>query len=145
MSDAADIQMVLNLYSDGASRRDFEQVLSTFVADSTWEVRDTPHRFVGHDQLREAFRMFTATTSYLVQMNAPAVIFVDGDRAHARSTIREIGRFSDRDELFDCVGTYHDDLVRTDEGWRFVKRSFETHGISSWAALPGGGKAIEPG
>jgi hypothetical protein len=93
MSDAAEIQQILNLYSDGASRRDFDRVIATFVEDSFWEV----------------------------------------------------GRYSDRDELFDCVGTYFDSLVRTAGGWRFIHRRFVTHGISSWPVLPGVASAIEPG
>jgi hypothetical protein len=145
MSDAAEIQQILNLYSDGASRRHFEQVIATFVEDSIWEVVDTPHRFEGTQAIMGAFRAFTATTSYLVQMNAPGVITVDGDKATARSTIREIGRYSDRDELFDCVGTYYDSFVRTSAGWRFTHRRFVTHGISSWPVLPGVASAIEPG
>lgn len=145
MNDKAEIQDILNLYSDGASRRDFDQVIATFVEDSIWEVADTPHRFVGATAIKGAFRAFTATTSYLVQMNAPGVITVDGDTATARSTIREVGRYSDRDELFDCVGTYYDSFVRTTEGWRFTHRRFVTHGISAWPVLPGVASAIEPG
>ncbi len=145
MGDKAEIQEILNIYSDGASRRDFDQVIATFVADSVWEVADTPHRFVGTEAIMGAFRAFTATTSYLVQMNAPGVITVDGDKATARSTIREVGRYSDRDELFDCVGTYFDSFVRTTDGWRFTHRRFVTHGISSWPVLPGVASAIEPG
>jgi ketosteroid isomerase-like protein len=145
VNDASEIQQILNLYSDGASRRDFDQVIATFAADLIWEVADTPHRFIGTEAIMGAFRAFTATTSYLVQMNSPAVIMVDGDKAAARSTIREVGRYSDRDELFDCVGTYFDSLVRTAEGWRFTHRRFVTHGISSWPVLPGVVSAIEPG
>jgi len=145
MSDAAEIQQILNIYSDGASRRDFDQVIATFVEDSIWEVADTPHHFVGTKAIMGAFQAFTATTSYLVQMNAPAVIMVDGDKATARSTIREIGRYSDRDEAFDCVGTYFDSFVRTSEGWRFTHRRFVTQGISSWPVLSGVARAIEPG
>ncbi len=78
MSDKAEIQEILNIYSDGASRRDFDQVIGTFVEDSIWEVADTPHRFEGTAAIMGAFRAFTATTSYLVQMNAPGVIMVDG-------------------------------------------------------------------
>ncbi len=145
MNDQAEIQQILNIYSDGASRRDFAQVIATFTKDAIWEVADTPHRFVGTTNILEAFRAFTATTSYLVQLNAPGVISVDGDKASARTTIREVGRYSDRDELFDCVGTYHDAFARTAEGWRFTHRRFETHGISSWPVLPGDSKAIDPG
>ncbi|RYG96181.1 MAG: nuclear transport factor 2 family protein, partial [Alphaproteobacteria bacterium] len=116
MSDREEIQQILNIYSDGASRRDFDQVIATFTADAIWEVADTPHRFVGTANIMEAFRAFTATTDYLVQLNAPGVIMADGDRATARTTIREVGRYSDRDELFDCVGTYHDAFVRTAGG-----------------------------
>src|SRR5262245_43456643 len=78
MSDEAEIQRILNICSDGASRRDFQQVLSVFVPEAVWEVAGTDHRFVGYDQLLEAFHTFTVTTHYLIQMNAPGVINVDG-------------------------------------------------------------------
>lgn len=144
MADEWDVQKILNLYSEGATRRDFDQVIATFTPDAVWEVEGTEHRFVGHDALLQAFRMFTASTHQLVQINAPAVISVEDDRATARSSIREVGRLRDRDVAFDCVGTYFDDLVRTPQGWRFTRRRFVTLGINSFDVHPGAAvKAID--
>ena len=61
---------------------------------------------------------------YLVQINAPAIIAVDGDTASARSLVRECAKFRDRPGLMDVVGQFVDELQRTPDGWRFAHRTF---------------------
>ena len=65
-----------------------------------------------------------APIEYLVQINAPAIIVVDGDTASARSLVRECAKFRDRPGLMDVVGQFNDELQRTPDGWRFAHRTF---------------------
>ena len=51
-----------------------------------------------------------APIEYLVQINAPAIIAVDGDTASARSLVRECAKFRDRPGLMDVVGQFNDEL-----------------------------------
>ena len=65
---------------------------------------------------------------YLVQINAPAIITVDGDSASARSLIRECAKFRGQAGLIDVVGQFNDELQRTPDGWRFAHRTFTIFG-----------------
>jgi len=68
-----------------------------------------------------------AALDLLVQMNAPAVVILDGDKATARSYIRETGRpKGTTNEWVEIVGYYDDRLIRTPQGWRFAHRTFTT-------------------
>jgi ketosteroid isomerase-like protein len=131
MSDEAAIQQTLNIYTEGASRSDWPQVMSTFLPDGVWEVPAQKARFEGHESVQAAMSAFTAQTEYWVQVNAPAIIKVSGDRAKARSVIRECGKFIGQDHLLEVLGYYDDDLVRTPDGWKFAHRIFNTTAMHS--------------
>jgi ketosteroid isomerase-like protein len=134
MLDEVAIQQTLNRYTDGASRADFQQVLSTFTPDAVMETGGM--RFEGHAAMEAAMAGHVAAFAYIVQLSAPALIQVVGDRATARSVIRECCKYADADELLEVVGTYSDELVRTADGWKIARRSFTQLGAHSVALLP---------
>jgi uncharacterized protein (TIGR02246 family) len=137
MSEISAIQQVLNRYTDGANRRDWAQVLDTFHTDGVWSVPGKGIELKGHAAIQPAMAGFVAQMDYFVQMNTPAVIEADGDRATARSTIRECGKFKGRDEAMEVLGSYSDELVRTPQGWKFARRTFKSDGIHRFALLEG--------
>ena len=132
--DVIAIQQVLNRCSEAASRGDFATVGTTYAEDGVW---DTP---VGCYEGREAALHGMSSTAalfdYIVQINAPGVIQVDGDRATARSVIKESGKYKGRNELLDVLGHFADTLVRTADGWKFKRRVFELQGMHSFPMLP---------
>ncbi len=130
------IQRTINTYSEGASRGDWDQVMSTFIPEGVWEVPVHGARFAGADEVRGGLIFFSAPMAYIVQTNSPALISVDGDKATARSVIRECGKFADRDEALEILGTYQDELVRTPDGWKFARRVFLLAGMHSFPLLP---------
>jgi ketosteroid isomerase-like protein len=129
MTDEYAIQETINLYTEGASRSDWAQVMSTFTPDGAWVVPAQNARFEGHEAMLAAMSGFASQTEYWVQINSPAIIHVDGDKATARSIIRESGRFKGADSILEVVGFYKDELVRTADGWKFKQRTFETAGM----------------
>jgi ketosteroid isomerase-like protein len=136
MLDEVAIQQTINRYSDAASRADWDRVLSTFTPDAGWEVPAFGAVYRGPDVIRAAMSAFVAQMAYFVQINAPAVISVDGDRASARSIIRECGKFADRDEALEIFGFYEDELVRTGpREWKFNRRVFHILGQHRFALL----------
>lgn len=137
MSEETAIQQVLNRYTDGCNRRDWDQVMATFTPDGLWEVPSQGARHEGHAAIRAAMSGFVQMMAYFVQTNSAAVIEVSGDQATARVTIRECGKFADRDEALEVLGYYEDDLVRTEEGWKFARRRFRSLGLHRFALLPG--------
>jgi hypothetical protein len=136
MNDEQAIQQTLNLYSTGASRGDWDQVLATFTADGVWEVPVHSVRFEGPEQILAGVKRFSDPMDYIVQSNSPAVIRVDGDRATADSVIRECGKIAGQDAALEILGHYVDTLVRTPGGWKFAKRVFELQGMHSFPLLP---------
>jgi hypothetical protein len=136
MLDEIAIQQTLNRYSEGASRADWQQVMSTFTLDATWEIAVLNARYQDHAVIQKVMSAFVAQMAWFVQINAPAIISVNGDKAVATSIIRECGKFADRDEALEILGRYCDDLVRTTEGWKFTRRVFHPMGQHRFALLP---------
>jgi hypothetical protein len=136
MIDEIAIQQTLNRYSEGASRADWKQVMATFTKDATWEIASLRARFQDHAVIQKAMSDFIGQMAYFVQVNSPAIIAVDGDKATARSIIRECGKFADRDEALEILGRYSDELIRTPEGWKFTRRVFEAIGQHRFRLLP---------
>jgi len=136
MTDEIAIQQVLNLYTEGAGRADWDQVLGTFAQGGVWEVPGVG-AFTGRAEIEPVMTAFVAQMAYFVQLNTPAVITVDGDTAKARCVIRECGKFKDRDEALEVLGFYSDDLIRTDHGWKFARRTWKLAGMQRFALLAG--------
>ena len=136
MLDEIAIQQTLNRYTEGACRRDWEQVMSTFTPDGTWEIPGLGARYDDHAVIRNVMASFVGQMAYFVQINSPAVISVTGDKATAHSIIRECGKFADRDEALEILGRYKDELIRTADGWKFTRRVFYAFGQHRFPLLP---------
>ncbi len=124
MLDKVEIQQTISLYHEGASTLDFDQLMATFLPDAIWEVPGMKISKQGLDDIRSTMSALMASVEYLVQINAPAVIVLDGDTAAARSLIRESAKFRNQPGLMDVVGQYRDTLQRTSDGWKFARRTF---------------------
>jgi ketosteroid isomerase-like protein len=132
MIDKVEIQETISLYHEGGSLGDFDQVLATFLPDGTWEVPAFEIRCQGHAEIRSTMEAMVEPIEYLVQINAPAIVVVDGDTASARSLIRECAKFR-KGALMDVVGQFSDELRRTSDGWKFARRTFTILGTHTSA------------
>ena len=68
---------------------------------------------------REALVAFAASVHGARHVVANPVVDIAGDTATVRAYI-----LLSHGEPLSVVGTYEDDVVRTDDGWRFAKRVF---------------------
>ena len=136
MSDEIAIQQTLNAYSYNASIGDLPAMVATFAADGVWEVPGIGALCTGHEEILAAASGITAAIEYMVQMNSPAIIEVSGDRATAKSIIRECGKYAGRQTCLEVLGLYSDELVRTADGWRFAKRTFTVRGMHDYETAP---------
>ena len=136
MSDEFAVQQTLNTYSYNASIGDLPAMVATFAPDGVWEVPGVGLSLSGHEAILAAASGITGTLEYMVQMNSPALIKVEGDRATARSIIRECGKYAGKDLNLEVLGTYEDELVRLPEGWRFARRRFSTKGMHDYTTAP---------
>jgi ketosteroid isomerase-like protein len=124
MIDEVAIQQTINRYSVAASKRDWDAIIATFAPDGIWELASSGRKFQGRAAIREAMLGTSSASEYNVQMNAPAAITVNGDRAMATSIIRESGKPVGSDQPFEFFGFYEDELVRTADGWKFARLTF---------------------
>ena len=136
MIDKVEIQETISLYHEGGSTADYDQLVATFLSDGIWEVPAMKIRSQGHDDIRSTVSAIMAPIEYLVQINAPAVVVVDGDKASARSLVRESAKLRDHPGLMDVVGQYRDELERTSDGWKFAHRTFTILGTHISAENP---------
>jgi uncharacterized protein (TIGR02246 family) len=137
MSDQEAIQQLINRYTDGCNRQDWPQVMATFTEDGIWEVQG--NAIQGHGHIQAAMAGFLTAMAYFTQSASASVIAVEGDRATARTTIRECGKFADRDEALEVLGFYADVIVRTAAGWQFARRTFTSFGLHRFPLSPGPG------
>jgi len=135
MIDKVEIQETISRYHEGGSTADYDQLVATFLPDGIWEVPALGILSSGIDDIRSTIATLMAPIDYLVQINAPAIIVVDGDTASARSLVRESAKYRDRSELMDVVGQYTDELQRTTDGWKFARRTFTVLGTHLSAAI----------
>ena len=131
MIDKLEIQETISVYHEGASKADYDQMMTTFLPDGIWEVPAMELRSQGIDDIRATMTELMAPIEYLTQINAPAIIAVDGDTASARSLIRECAKFRDRPGLMDVVGQFIDELRQTPAGWKFAHRTFTILGTQT--------------
>jgi hypothetical protein len=121
------IQETINRYSEGLGRRDWVQVASAFASDATWEVVGMPLKYSG--DCAAGIRTQVDPANFLVQMICNTLIQLDGDRATARSTAREVaefeaGKFAEFKCAIDVFGTYEDVLKKVNGQWKFASRRF---------------------
>lgn len=136
MSDEFAIQQVLNTYTYNATIGDLPAMVATFAPDGVWEVPGAGIAMTGHEAILAAAKGITGVLEYMTQMNSPAIIKVDGDRATAKSVIRECGKYAGRELHLEVLGAYEDELVRLPEGWRFARRRFTTVGMHDYTTAP---------
>ena len=141
MLDKLEIQETISLYHEAGSTTDWDQMMATFLPDGIWEVPALRILSQGQAAIREAMTALMEPIEYLVQINAPAIITLDGDSASARSLIRECAKFHGQPGVIDVVGQFKDELRRTPGGWRFAHRTFTIFGTHMSAETPARGRA----
>jgi len=130
MSDGEAIQQLINTYSQAASLGEWDRAVGTYLPEGVWAIPHLSMTLEGAAAIRSALTAFMETMDYVLQMNAPAIIHVEGDRATATSSIREAGKSKGEMHAFEFLGLYEDELVHTAEGWKFARRTFRGIGTS---------------
>jgi hypothetical protein len=124
VSDRDDIADVLVRYATGIDSKNSALLRSCFTDDlyadygntGVWEGGDAITKWMD-----DTHRTMPATN----HMISNVVVAVDGDHATATSYVHAVLVINEeRTQAVDAVGTYHDVLVRTAEGWKIRERRF---------------------
>jgi ketosteroid isomerase-like protein len=134
LADRIAIEQTIYRYSDSLTRGDLEQFASVWMPDAIWEVLPPiSHRVEGYDNIRKAICGSVDAFEFYVQLSHnPVITLLGGGRATATTTVHEIGKRPDGVVSAGLIpgdvelyGVYTDELVRSEEGWRFAKRTFK--------------------
>jgi ketosteroid isomerase-like protein len=114
------IRELIDRWSNAVNERDWALLGTCFTEDGVWDVGAPYNATI----LGNVPGLISAQ-SYVIQTPHAVTINLQGDTATARSTIQEVMRGPDGSGM-QMWGTYYDDLLRTDAGWRFTRRRYST-------------------
>lgn len=128
--DRIDIMELPARYADALDRLKPERLRSVFTADAVWEIVDGARRLVGIDEIME----FMGRPEVHPGAHLMTNIFIEavgddprdgGPLVELRSRgVFPVGPSDPRNPTSVFYGTYEDDVVRTDDGWRIRHRRY---------------------
>jgi uncharacterized protein (TIGR02246 family) len=109
-------------FTDAVNRRAPKELADLFTEDGEWHVPGVPAA-TGREAISAVLHNLLKNFERLIQLTHSGHIDVAGDKATATWYITENAEDADGN-AFAFTGVYTDNLVRTEEGWRFASRSF---------------------
>jgi ketosteroid isomerase-like protein len=124
LEDQDAIWRLFMTYKNHLDQRDFKAYASLFTDDAVW--MGNLGKCVGPEQIEEMLNktlaVFDSDRDRQHHLVLNPVIDVDGDTATAKSTWAFVTRSDADAPVFSMLGTYYDELRRTDDGWKFSRR-----------------------
>jgi ketosteroid isomerase-like protein len=118
------IEALRGEFTDAGAMRDYDRLAALFVEDAVWQIPQAGIKFTSRDEIRVGIARMQGQWEFFIQNTHPGTIVVDGDTAIGRAYVAELGRFKDGTS-HQNYAIYHDRYRRTEDGWRFVERSYE--------------------
>jgi len=123
IEDRLAIQDLYGTAADCSSRGDAEEWMETY-ADEGCEWNTHFFRHSGKEAIRRQWDELWTGFEKVAFFGTVGAIEVDGDRATARCTAREVIRLKDG-KVFKLAGLYRDQLVKIGGEWKFTVRDYE--------------------
>jgi hypothetical protein len=123
VEDELAIRHLAASYTDAVNRLSPEDAAEVWMTDGV--LIYFGKEIVGREKLLKGYTRTFGGFRSLFQMTHSGLVVVDGDRARARWWWSEIGQPLEGDETRLSFGTYQDDVVKTDAGWRFARRQLD--------------------
>jgi 3-phenylpropionate/cinnamic acid dioxygenase small subunit len=121
--DTQDIAEVLVAYATSIDRRDWTTFRTCFTEDCDIEYEGAG-AWIDVEQLTHFMIDAHATMGHTLHRLSSIDVSADGDRARARSYIDAVLMAADGRTGINSIGWYDDQLVRTTDGWRIVRRRY---------------------
>lgn len=111
-------------FADAVNRRDLEQFKSLWIAEGIWEIKPPfSIKAKGINNISTTFTQLLDGWEFFMQIAHHGAIEIEGDRATAFWYMSEIGRDT-RGEGFQNYGVYRDRLVKQQDTWLFIQRTY---------------------
>ena len=123
LEDRMAIHELYGTAADCSSRGDAEEWIATY-ADQGCEWNSHLFRNAGKDAIRAQWNALWEGFEKVGFLGTVGAIEVEGARATARCTAREIIRLKDG-KVFKLIGLYRDQLVKLGGEWKFTVRDYE--------------------
>ncbi len=120
------ISDTLARYCMALDDRAFDRLETVFAADLVWDY-GAFGAGTGRDALVEMIRRALAPIDATQHFLGTQLSTATPDGAHVRTyvTTPHVRYAAEAGNLFTVAGWYHDDLVRTGDGWRITRRTYE--------------------
>lgn len=134
--DVLAIQHLAVAYADAVSRGNIAEACRTYAEDG--ELRSpTTEPARGRPAVIETVTRTCASLEFVFQTVHQGLVQVDGDTARARFPITEWARRASDARPIQFLGVYEDECVRTNDGWRFARRTLVPRTIGRPEGLTG--------
>jgi ketosteroid isomerase-like protein len=130
LRDELAVRRVVEGYSDAVNCRDSAAYAALFDHEAVWTLGAPMNRRIeGRASIVRYLDSVLGAMDFMVQMVHNVMVTIDGDTAHSRATVREVGRAADggkasRIPALSVLALYEDELRRSGNRWRFVTRRF---------------------
>jgi hypothetical protein len=125
-SDHREIVAVAVRYASACDTRDWKLFEDVFVPDVRTDYA-SEFRHEGRDEVVAMIRSMLGGCGPTQHLLGSHVVSIDGDRATSSCSIRafHVGRGAANGLTYEAIGAYHDELVRTEAGWRISFRRMD--------------------
>ena len=130
------IRELIERYSYAVNERDWAVFERCFTENAIWDVGAPFNlRPEGRKAIVDLASTLISENDFVIQTPHATVIWIDGDAARARSTMWEMVRGPGGATGLQMMGTYADQLVRSNGEWLFTIRVFRVTTINMVAPV----------
>ena len=124
IADQLALRDLLAEFTDAVNRMAPGDVGTLFTRDGEWIVSGWGS-YRGPDDIVTFLSGLLERWEVFLHVVHTGRVWLDGSRATGRWYISEFGQLKDGTEV-KFAGVYHDDYVRSDGGWRFARRRYDS-------------------
>ena len=148
--DRVAINEVGQRYAKALDLRNYQELKTVFApnAQLAYTIGDDRYFAFPMAEAIDTFSSFLSRCYWTCHLIGTGVVDIDGERAHASSRVHATHiqiRNDGSKNIWIVSGGYEDDLIRTPDGWRIIKRdcicpyeegSFEEEGVREFNRAP---------
>jgi 3-phenylpropionate/cinnamic acid dioxygenase small subunit len=122
--DRQEITALLVRYGTSLDDRDWDRLRTCFTPDATGDYDPRAPNFEGYAAIETLCRTMLEPLDASQHLIGNFELEIHGDTAMSRCYVRaqHVKQSCQGGPLFEVAGSYHDELTRSDDGWRIHKR-----------------------